>query len=703
MSATMSPTVVMRRYALTGLNALDAFDAESHPLLRHAEGVRAIDEYNAALERVHQVAHLAALDDSEITRDYRVVQARLNERLRTQARALTVCGQRFAVDTHVDLSRLPGYLQAASDEVHAALDDMEDEIIYSPFALASARTAAASGDAGTLRDVVEEILDTARGARKTFSREFVIPAAFRDMLRTDAAMKEVARVLPPFTALQKRRLRRTYLEEALDLWAPSLTARDYSTAYSKAMSTYTNALKNGVLRGGGAATVRLKDKPPKNKLSGEEIVLGSFEDANVKWTIVYRLVARTAQAVEFRFSFKAKAITRIVKAWVKNAMSMMEESAENPAAEMGFRVEQLDDSLRHGSNKIAHSWGKGSAHASASLAEDGTVNVQLDLTKTTEMKLLKDPDDRQKQLLQMHGINRAQMGTRAVAERAAKQVSNSVGATVSAVQELRERSSDLHTNGFRFFFNVPPEAKPQRVLRMLTDLAWKIGKGPQGEDTDATEQMQKFEKEFGVATTRAQSAKVSRALIQRKLGRRIDDLLKRSDVTLSRGMREQLGRLKWGLDNQAIQDMNALVITLPARIEMIEERFTRKASIREARVVGGPVMDLHRLTGYLQRTVSGFSLAVQERVAGHGVDADKIPDRDALINMLTAQAKRDADKYGVNGYDFVLHIPHGTPTETAERLAHVTSGGIELTLANVNKMLVVRASLTRELRERLAA
>jgi len=687
----MTPDIALRRLALTGQNALQDLCVEKHPVLRRTLALAAADAYDDALVRVDQVLRRAARPEYARAEDYALLLGDAGESLRAQVLTLGRCARLLERLPSWDVSELPEYLWQATAEVHQALDQLEEEIV----ARRAPEQRLSSEQQTSLKQLVEEILDAVSRTRKTFTFEHRIPEQFRSSLRHDAAIQQVQRLIPPFSGQQKRDFRRVLWEQALDDDV-TVNARDYTVAYNKAMANYEHRLRDGYLPGGGSATVRLgKDVVPnKSYTIAREFVLGSGENNRVRWTVTLQLVPRTAFTLVFRFSLKSRGLQSVMKKWLRSAMSVMRDTADNPEAEKDYQREQIREALHAAQARLDRAFARGHVAAQVSQGDDGGTLLEVEMTRTQELHLPTDETKRAKQMMQMHGINRALFGTRSAAEQKARALVERLGWVLVAAQEVRERSTDLHTFGFKFFFTLPENVRPGMVVKTLDQLAWAIGKGRQPIDQDAQQQMQQFEQEFGVARTNKQSAQVQRSVLRRKLALRIDKMLRDENLLLSNYMRTQLERMKvdW-LESRdvAFKDLNALVFDIPNELDRVEETF-RHASVARP--------DTTKLRGFLLRTMPNLRNA-RARLVYAGLEDRRVPCREDIIDMVVAMAENDVERYGRSSDTYRLHIINGTPMTTQQVVA-VASADVSLSFESTGRTLEIVTEISAAAQRRVA-
>jgi len=622
----------------------------------------------------------------KITPEYQKEQISLQRRLQAQVTALAHCAVALRTFRGYNVGDLPGYLDACSGEVNNILDRMDLAVGHTSASAVEIRTAASAGE-GTLRDVLTDILESAHKQRSNFAKVYTIPAAFRGALRHDAGVKELQGIVPPISGPQKRAAQRVFDSEGLDAFMPTIQSKDLTAVYLRAIETYRNNLKNGTLRGGGYGETVFKVKCRAKHTV--EYVLLSHEDSSVQWTLAFKTTAFTTCGLIFRFVLKSDGIARVLNSWVQGAMAAMQDATEDPEAELNYQVEMIGHAIRDGEDHILRSWAGDKVHSEVSLGETpDTCVIKLELLRATELTFDTDPNTKRKQFLRFHAYNRTLMGGRHSAEEKAKEAIHKLGGDVQGVQEIKDHSADLRTNGFRFFLTTPLAVDRTKLVKSLADLAWSLGKGKR-DDSDDAETIKTFEAQHGVSTSKAQSLKRTRAAEQGKLLQKITEILNSSEIMLSDKMRKQLERLEWGMQNKAVTDLNSLMITIPARLEMIEERFTRT---RKASVGSRSVMDLQKLHGFLQRQCR-IPYTLSTRLQEHGVTKEAIPTSAKLTQMLVAQAQNDIHRTGVGPDRMILRIPHGVVAESKECLSQVVTAGMTLRFGNERDVLVVDAQL----------
>lgn len=693
----------MPRLAMTAIGALDRLGPERHPMLRSAEALWAFDRYDAAMERCITLSTAAFEEGVQRDPSWGPRVMYVNARLLDSTKAVLGYAEHIENIPGMKVDDLPGYLNTASAVIEAALDELDAAVDYD-YAAHREVVARPVEEIGSLKDTVQHLLDTARRKRKHFAETYTIPQEFRSLLRTDAAMKEIARIFPPLSASKKRALARAFDEGAWDVYLDpkqKLGSKEIATAYRRALASARNNLENGVLRGGGIGKADLK--VAKNVHGSMTVIGASDENQWGKWTLQVRFASGRA-VLEYRFSMTSKGVAKVLKAWIKKAMAEMEAVQEDPIAQRDYAVGRFDDLLRGANDRILRSWQRGSVSTSVSLDPEDPANasIKVELLHTTERSLSSDSTTRDRQLLDMHARRRQSIGNRSAAEKKAQRIISKLGGSLTGAQEIRERSDDLHTGGFRLYLSVPLSVKPERLTKALCDIAWTVGRGQRQQDPEDVQRMQAFEKQYGVSKTRLQSAKVKKAQLQRKLAGRIDKVLGNSSLVLSRGIRNELGKLKKALDTAIVTDINKLVFTWPNRLDQIEEDFVRKASVGNR---GGRVIDPLRLHGHLSRHMPRrLSAALRASVKRHGIDVSSMPTADALVDLIVAQAKQDAEHYGVNGSEFVLRVKHGDYTDHHPRLGAVMANdGTEMVFSNEGDHLVIRASLPSDVRDSVAA
>lgn len=699
-----TPTTTLRRLALTGLVALEAFDEDSNPSLRSPEARHAIAEYDAAMGRIDDVMRLASLDSINASAgEYLHERDRLIERMTRQASTLGHYAEALDALPRLRTDRVIPYLHAAAHEVNERLDLVEAALDLTGEAYRERMATIAGTDAEGLEDAVTHILDSARRNRKQYSKVYKIPRAFRSLLRHDAALKVFQSIRPAFDRTEKKRAKTTFEDDAWDTYVPDgIKGKHVQRAYDQAMRMYMQSLQQGTLRGGVGASHNIGRISNTGFSRPKVVTLASKAKKLCKWAINLVLTKDSA-AVQVRISLTDKGIAKVLQAWVKDAMETMQQTATDPTAQREYIVEQMDDTLDHNKQRFSRSWQKGEIHTQVTLAEDGeAMTLKLEALRTTEMELPSGDEARSKQLLTMHALNRSMIGNRTDAERKARQVASRIGGELVQVQEIRQRSNDLHTNGYRFFFSLPLQVRSNGVIRGIADLLWELGKGKSSADPDDVKQMAEFEEEFGVSRTRRQSSKIKNKQRQKKLAARITRILESGDFRLSRRERKELERLRYALTHKIVTSVNFLVLEVPAMLEEIEETKRRNARVGGQRV--SHIIDPMKLRGRLSRMLPTPHRGVcLRRVAAQGFDKGVLPRKADLVDLLVAQAEQDRQQYGRNGDTFVLHFKNTAAVEDS-RLADITGpDGTVMKVAGVGKKLRVEVTLTPEVRGLLAA
>lgn len=685
-----TPDILLRRLALTGMDLLLGFNVEAHPDLRSPRSSAVFDQYDAQLARTFQIVGSSWERGSTGPKrsEYAEVIANLSSDMRRHCITIGRVLRASSKEHRIGLSGLPSYLENAGLEIEALNDSIDRTVEYDPEANVDLRT----GE--SLRDVVIEILDAARKGRKLYSRTFQVPSQFHDRLRPRNAITALQQMIPPLSSGQKRRITKWFHDQAFDDSA-NPAAKDFMAIYDRAVSSYENNLKNGLILGGGKGIVDITKKIPAAYHRSVTIVILNGTDKNVNWAVELTALPGIGYRLSYRFSLTEKGIKTVLMKLVKGAEEAMVGSLEEDGSEAQFNAERLSRALHSSNRVIERSFLKGTVITQVDVSGDAnSLLLKVRMLRTTENPMSPDSGIKTRQLLSLHGTNLMLLGDRSSAEQLAKEVTTGSQVSPSAVLMVSSHAGGVQTYGFEFFFEFPVSySNDKELVKILSELAWKLGK-ERRKDADAKKQMEEFEQQFGVSTSRRQDSSIQKSLNSRKLMERVDRMLRDDGLAIPDRYRKEMERLRWGLQNGHLKNLTDLMIVIPGRLDRAEDEF-RKPNVK-AHVVG----ESHfRIQGSLEQNLPDFEDILRRRLAAIGVE--HAPSRDEVVSLLSAQALADISKYGHSSNHLMIQIPAGGVED--QRVAEYEGDGTYLTVSIIGSMIQIDNVITDERLRRPAA